>query len=296
MTKHTPSHQSVRSATNVRGRRTVLAAGATAAVGALGAAGAMLAKPANAAAGGNFLLGRSNSAGTAATTLTSTTTSSVLIVKASKGHGVRVDETAADSWGIITRNIATKEGKAGAIDARGGKNIGLKASTSSATLPAALLVAPTGGVGSYVVGDAITQGVAAADAVLTAVYDTTQPANDNIGYAMAISGHGAYHQLIGTVPLTAAGTATVTFPKAFTDATTAAKAVVVVTAAGVASPGLFVESVSGTAVKLAGGSASGVVHYTITAPRRDLTGAQAVVAAAATKSSASKASIARKLR
>ncbi|MBI4939693.1 MAG: hypothetical protein HY830_02965 [Actinobacteria bacterium] len=111
-----------------RGRRAVLTAGAGVALGAFGVA---VAQPAEAAAGGTMLIGRSNWASTSGTTLSSTTTGTTLWCKATVGNGLLAESTSSARWGAYGRNLSGVTGSAGALRGDGGRNLGLYANTTS---------------------------------------------------------------------------------------------------------------------------------------------------------------------
>lgn len=110
------------------GRRALFTAGATVALGALGVAAA---KPAQAAAGGTALLGRSNWSGTSTTVFSSSSATAALWAKDANGHAVVADTWAGSRWAVLARNQSGVTGSSGAVRADGGRNTGLLASSAS---------------------------------------------------------------------------------------------------------------------------------------------------------------------
>jgi hypothetical protein len=128
MTDSQLTHANPETTTARRGRRAVLTAGATAAIGAVGVA---LADPAEAAAGSPLLLGRSNSAGSSATAVSTTTTGTAFGVTATAGHGLVGVAKLNNKFGILGRNDATTAGTGGAVLADGKTNPGLVGRTAN---------------------------------------------------------------------------------------------------------------------------------------------------------------------
>ncbi|WP_088320163.1 hypothetical protein [Kineosporia sp. R_H_3] len=276
MPQHQPAHAR-ETATGPNGRRTVLAAGAAAAAGALGVA---LARPAEAAAGSALLLGRSNTSGGSGTTVASTSTGSAFYVKASAGNGILCDAASASKWAVYARSTATTAGTAGAVFGKGGKNVGVQATTAapvspvSAQRPALYADGGAGGWGSLVVGDEVVDGAVFASFALTGVHDPSQTANGGVGYADVVSGAGGYHVATGTLTLGAATTTgTVTLDPAFRSAGDLGRASVQLTPMGQAMSGLYASLDAATGVlTVNGGVAAGVVSWTVSAPRKNLDG------------------------
>ena len=328
-----------------RGRRALLTAGATAALGALGV---VAAKPAQAAAGGTALIGRSNWSGTSTTLFSSSATTAALWAKDANGHAVVADTWAASKWAVLARNLSNVTGAAGAVRADGGRNTGLYASTSSNLVWGARVVnsgaasdsAPGGGlrvegrntIGLFVDTDpdvadvpAVTSiggdgefngtallasgstyldGKAMALRSYTGVLGPGDVPDTNVlWYAPVTSGEADYHTVTETVTLDGTGAATVdlatdhdgayaAFPVAV-DMTTLR---IQLTAVGAAMPDLhavWTPSPTATSFGIAGGSAAGTVHFTISAKRVQVTLADVGAASVASPAAAGRASSAR---
>jgi hypothetical protein len=305
-----------------RGRRAVLTAGATAAIGAVGVA---LADTADAAAGSPLLLGRSNSADSSPTAVSSTTTGTAFGVTATAGHGLvgvaklsnkfgilgRNDATTAgaggavladgktnpglvgrtanrNTYGIVALNTGTSLGDSGALVAEGGVNVGVVAFTDA---PAGANSQPAiygdGGVGAW--ASWLIGDVIVDGTVFAAVslVGVRDPVNP-IGYREAVSGEDAVHTQSGRATLDGTGGATVSVSPTFLDAADLAAATtsVQLTAMGSAMPNLAA-TITATGFTISGGTANGSVSWTVTAPRL---APGTTAAAAAAKASARRTS------
>jgi len=322
MTDPQPSHTTPDApATSMRGRRAALAAGATAAIGAVGV---VLAGPAEAAAGGPLLLGRSNSSGGVKTTVSSSTTSVVLTASGSAGHGVLGSASSAAKWGLYGRNTATAAGAGGAIRGDGHSNIGvLGVTTSENTYGVAAINASTapGNFGALLADGRANSGLVAftnaptgansnpaiyadggdgawaswligdefVDGGLFAAFNLigVQDPIDNIGYREAVSGEDPVHTQSGRAPIDDQGNGSVTVTASFLNAADLAAATtsVQLTAMGVAMPSLAA-TLTADGFTISGGAPSGSVSWTVTAARRPpATAALAAVGAKARTSS-----------
>ncbi len=171
------------------GRRALLVAGATAAVGAIGVAAA---RPAEAAAGGTMVLGRANSAGSALTTLVSSSTGNVLYVRGTAGCGVYGEAALSSKWGTRGRNAATGTGTGGAVLAEGLANHGALGTTRSA--------ARYGVWGRHDAAATASVLNAGAGAAVRAqgrhnmgMFADTLPSVDGVPAIMALGGDGEFH-------------------------------------------------------------------------------------------------------
>ncbi len=307
-----------------RGRRAVLTAGATAAIGAVGMA---LADPAEAAAGSALLLGRSNSAGSSATAVSTTTTGTAFGVTATAGHGLvgvaklnnkfgilgRNDATTAgtggavladgktnpglvgrtanrNTYGIVALNTGTALGDSGALVAEGGVNVGVVAFTDA---PAGANTQPAifadGGAGAWA---SWLIGDEQLDGVLFAAVSMVgvhdAAAANAVGYREVVSGESPIHTQSGRATLGATGATAVDLSATFLDAVDLPNATTSVQLTAMGSAmPNLAATITETGFAITGGAIAGSVSWTVTAPRRALT---AVAAAAAAKTSAARTS------
>jgi len=304
-----------------KGRRTALTAAATAAIGAVGV---VLAKPAQAAAGSALLLGRSNSAGSSPTAVSSSTTGTAFGVTATAGHALVGAARLNNKFGILARNDATTSGTGGAMLADGKTNAGVVGRTanrnqygvvalnSGATLgdSGALLAegaanvglvafthAPLGANGQPAIyGDGLAGGWASwmvgdevVDGGLFAAFNLVgvqDPGNpaNPISYREVVSGEDAVHTQSGRADLTA-GSATVTVTASFlTAADLGAASTAVQLTAMDTAMPNLSATITTTGFTISGGAVTGSVSWTVTAPRRP-PGTTAAAAAAGAKAS-----------
>lgn len=273
-----------RPAPSAKGRRALLAAGATA---ALGAAGVVLARPADAAAGNSLVLGRTNTSGSANTTVNvastgvgftvhQTGTGNGIYGLADRGYGAVAYTKAANRFGLIAQNLAgaTSAVPGGAVRAVGRYNCGVYADTlpSVKDVPAILAVGgpgddPVNGSGvalqargiSYLDGDALN--------LRSWVGVLTGPSS--LGYAPLASGEVPTHTHFGTLNLDTGGNGSVVLPASFTAAVGSAAAVnVSLTPFGAAMPDLHVATATASQFTVAGGpTGGGTVHWVVRAER-----------------------------
>lgn len=316
MTDFQPTQANPDTLSTRRGRRAALAAGATAAIGA---AGILLARPADAAAGSPLLLGRSNSAGSSNTLVSSSTTSVAFAVRGTGGHAFIGDCTVAGRWSVYGRSLATTAGAGGAVRGDGHANVGVfgittnqnqygivALNTSAAAGDSGALVADGGANAGVVAFTEAPAGVNAnpaiyadggagawaswllgdevLDGTLFAAFNLVgvQDTANGIGYREAVSGEDPVHTQSGRATLDGSGTATVAMTASFLDAAnlTAATTSVQLTAMATAMPDLAATMTS-NGFTITGGAASGSVSWTITAPRRAPTTAAAAAGAKA---------------
>lgn len=282
-------------------RRALLAAGTTAALGAVGVA---LARPAEAAAGQALLLGRSNTSGSSATAVSSSTTGTAFGVTATAGHGLvgiaranskfghiaRNDATTTgtggallgdgkanagvvgrtanrNAYGIAGFNTGTAGGNSGAVLANGGSNVGLAAFTAA---PAGVNAAPAifadGGLGAWA---SWLIGDQVVDGFLFAsrnLVGVQEPGNV-ITYRTVVSGESAQHVESGRVTLDLSGAGTVVLPAGYLAATSlGADTSVQLTAMGTAMPNLAA-TLTTTGFTVSGGVSGGSVSWTVSSPR-----------------------------
>jgi hypothetical protein len=287
-----------------RPRRGLLVGGASAALGAV--AVALGAGRAEAAGPAPLLVGRSNNAGSAGTSLTAAAARTALTI-AQRGAGLGLSVTSAatavlgaaglgTAWGVWGRSTATRAGTGGGVRAEGRRNAGLLADTTASDVPALVAIGGDGtGVAqvstgqSYLDGDALAlrawTGVLAADGA-------------HVAYAPLVSAESAAHVTAGSGMLDGAGSLVVALPATFTAACDTSSLAVTVSPVGAAMPGLFVtyRAASGGAggfdgFTVSGGAAGGTVAWTAWATRRavDLRRAGAGAVAGATKAAGSPA-------
>ena len=264
-----------------RPRRGLLVGGASAALGAV--AVALGAGRAEAAGPAPLLVGRSNNAGSAGTSLTAGAARTALTI-AQRGAGLGLSVTSAatavlgaaglgTAWGVWGRSTATRAGTGGGVRAEGRRNAGLLADTTASDVPALVAIGGDGtGVAqvstgqSYLDGDALAlrawTGVIAADGA-------------HVAYAPLVSAEAAAHVTTGTGTLDGAGSLVVALPATFTAACDPSSLAVTVSPVGAAMPGLFVtyRATSGGAggfdgFIVSGGATGGTVAWTAWATRR----------------------------
>jgi hypothetical protein len=303
-----------------RGRRTLLAAGATAAVGALGIA---MARPAQAAAGRPMVLGRANSAGSSLTTLSCSNIGSAFYVRASAGNGAFAETASNARWGVRARNLSRSSGAGGGLVAEGGvnngaygttnansrfgvvgrnasgtvgtgagvraegrRNVGLFADTLQTVTNVAAIVALGGdgeanGIGLISGGTTYLDGNALALRSFVGVLD---PVTSELEYAPVTSGELAYHTITDKVTLDGSGAATVTLPAPYRATVDMRTLRIGLTPVGAAMSGMYATYTEGTGTTsfgIVGGANAGTVHYTVSAERISLTLAGAASAPAA---------------
>jgi hypothetical protein len=287
-----------------RPRRGLLVGGASAALGAV--AVALGAGRAEAAGPAPLLVGRSNNAGSAGTSLTAGAARTALTI-AQRGAGLGLSVTSAatavlgaaglgTAWGVWGRSTATRAGTGGGVRAEGRRNAGLLADTTASDVPALVAIGGDGtGVAqvstgqSYLDGDALAlrawTGVLAADGA-------------HVAYAPLVSAESAAHVTAGTGTLDGAGSLVVALPATFTAACDTSSLAVTVSPVGAAMPGLFVTyraTSSGAGgfdgFTVSGGATGGTVAWTAWATRRavDLRRAGAGAVPGATKAPSSPA-------
>lgn len=282
-------------------RRALLAAGTTAALGAVGVA---LARPAEAAAGQALLLGRSNTSGTSATAVSSSTTGTAFGVTATAGHGLVGVAKLSTKFGILGRNDATTVSSGGAILGDGRTNVGVVgrctnrnnyaiAAVSSGTAGgnsggllangganfgvAAFTSAPAGAndrPALYAQGGASAwagwmDGDLVVDGALFAqVSLVAAQAAAGLTYREVVSGETPKHTESGRVALDAAGNGTVTLSAGFLAAANLSLPSVSVqlTAMGTGMPNLAA-TVTATGISISGGAPNGDVSWSVSAPR-----------------------------
>jgi hypothetical protein len=290
-----------------RGRRGLLVAGASAAAGAVGlafagpaqaaAGGSMLLGRANTAGsagtsltstGTGSVLNCRGSAGTGVLGDTavntrwgvwgrnlSTTVGAAGAVRAEGrvNTGLFADTTSNTRWGAHARNLAAANNvSGGALRAEGRHNVGLFADTLPSVVDVAAIVALGGdgefnGVGLMSGGTTFLDGNALA---LRSFVGVLNPDTSQLEYAPVTSGEGSYHTVVDKVTLDGAGAAAISLPSAFTATVDMLTLRISLTPVGGSMPNLhatYTESSSGTGFGIAGGAASGVVHYTVSAER-----------------------------
>lgn len=286
-------------------RRALLAGGAAAGVSALG----LIAAPrASAAAARTLSVGVNNYVGTANTGLVTSGATGLDITNKGAGRAMSAtgEGTATgallrcvhrDRWGVQAMNLATTTGTAGALLARGGKNIGALVDTTAAAVPA--LVVRGGGADGIAVlatGSAYLDG----DVLALRSWVGVPTVDDKLSYVGVSSSARATHSVSGKVTLSGSGTATVTLDADYLAAiereepgatiSERDQLRVQLTALGAAMPNLHVATRTEDGFTIAGGTASGTVFWEASAPRLWLqfapgaTAAGKVAGAAVTKS------------
>lgn len=254
-------------------RRALLTGGALA---ALAAGGALGAPPAEAAAGGAMRLGRSNSAGSGATTLQARSSASGFRVyqrgsgmglhaEAESHHGLSGLTESQDSFGVLARNTGDRAGTGAALRAQGRRNPGLVADTDAQVrdVPA---VAATGGDGSGVALLARGESYLDGDVLALRSWIGVLDPGGRLTYAPVVSAEQASHSAFGTVALDASGAAVVTLGADFEAAADMSTLAVCLTPNGVSMPDLYV-STSSTGFAVAGGVPGGKVCWVARAAR-----------------------------
>ena len=171
-------------------------------------------------------------------------------------------------------NTSAAAGAGGAIRAEGGQNIGLFADTAPGAngVPALVAIGGDGtGTAAVVHGSSYLDGDAC---LLRAWVGVAGTAGRKLGYAALTSGERPTHTLTGRVTLSGSGTASVTLPDSFLFACDSSTLVVMLTAVGVAMPGLYVSYTAGrfdgaaaTVGFVVHGLPKGIVNWTGSADR-----------------------------
>lgn len=270
-------------------RRSLLALGGAAGAGL---AGLFTAAPASAAVGDALRAGKTVDAGSGGTGLKASTSkvglaitqrgsgNAVSVKAQGSGYGVRSSVVSRGRAAVLAVNdgaTTDPSGAGAAVLAQGQRNVGLRATTSTAAkaVPAVVATGAGGlGISLLATGKALLDGDVLALRSLVGVIDV----DDELAYAHTSSGDHATHTRHGVVTLNGGGKATVALGSRFLKAVDLGTLAVQLTPVGGAMPNLtYTPTSSGFAIS--GGTGSGTVAWVAFADRFVLTLAAAKAAA-----------------